>query len=156
MRGIEYKPIGIIHSPYQSLSGMPIQPAGAEGVAGTVEIDAQYREGIKDLSGFSHIILIYHFHMAKSPSLLIRPYMDDEPHGIFATRYPDRPNPIGISVVRLVKVEECVLHIEDVDILDGTPLLDIKPYVPEFDVRLVESIGWLSGRAEKVSKAKSR
>ena len=156
MRGIEYKPIGIIRSPYQSLSGMPIQPAGAEGVAGTVEIDAQYREGIKNLSGFSHIILIYHFHMAKSPSLLIRPYMNDEPHGIFETRYPDRPNPIGISVVRLVKVEECVLHIEDVDILDGTPLLDIKPYVPEFDVRPVKSIGWLSGRAEKVSKAKSR
>ena len=156
MRGIEYKAIGIIRSPYQSLSGMPIQPAGAEGVAGTVEIDAQYREGIKDLSGFSHIILIYHFHMAKRPSLLTRPYMDDEPHGIFATRYPARPNPIGISVVRLVKVEECVLHIEDVDILDGTPLLDIKPYVPEFDVRQVESTGWLSEKAEKVSKAKSR
>jgi len=156
MKGIEYKPIGIIRSPYQSLIGMPIQPAGAEGVAGTVEIDAQYREGIKDLSGFSHIILIYHFHMAKSPSLLTRPYLDDEPHGIFSTRYPARPNPIGISVVRLLNVEEHVLHIEEVDILDGTPLLDIKPYVPEFDVRQVESIGWLSGRAEKVSKAKSR
>jgi len=143
MNEIRYKPIGIIHSPFTEPKGTPIQPPGARGVAGSVEIFPEYAEGLKDLDGFSHIILIYHFHLAKSPSLLVKPFMDDQPHGIFAIRAPSRPNPIGISVVRLVKVEGSMLHVEDVDIIDGTPLLDIKPYVPEFDPPEVERRGWL-------------
>jgi tRNA-Thr(GGU) m(6)t(6)A37 methyltransferase TsaA len=150
MNEIRYKPIGIIHSPFTEPKGTPIQPPGARGVAGSVEIFPEYAEGLKDLDGFSHIILIYHFHLAKSPSLLVKPFMDDQPHGIFAIRAPSRPNPIGISVVRLVKVEGSMLHVEDVDIIDGTPLLDIKPYVPEFDPSEVERRGWLEKNVRKL------
>ncbi len=144
MREIKYKPIGVIHSPFKEARGMPIQSAGAKGVAGTLEILPQYCAGLRDVAGFSHIILLYHFHLAKGYSLEVQPYMDDKPHGIFATRMPGRPNAIGVSVVRLVRVEDCLVHVEDVDILDGTPLLDIKPYVTDFDVRKTEREGWLS------------
>jgi len=154
MNQITYTPIGIIHSPYKEPKGTPIQPPGARGVAGSVEIFTEYAEGLKDLAGFSHIILIYHFHLAKSPSLLVEPFMDDQPHGIFAIRAPSRPNPIGISVVRLVKVEGSMLHVEDVDIIDGTPLLDIKPYVPEFDPPEVERRGWLEKNVRKLPSSK--
>ena len=150
---ISYIPIGVIHSPFKKPKGVPIQPSAAKGVRGTVEIFPEYSPGLKDLDGFSHIILIYHFHLAKPGGLLVRPYMDDEEHGVFATRAPARPNPIGISVVRLISVEENVLHIEDVDIVDGTPLLDIKPYVPEFDIRDVERIGWLGRNVHKLPNA---
>jgi tRNA-Thr(GGU) m(6)t(6)A37 methyltransferase TsaA len=150
MNQVTYTPIGIVHSPFKEPEGTPIQPPGARGVAGSVELFPEYVEGLKDLAGFSHIILIYHFHRAKSPSLLVKPFMDDEPHGIFAVRAPSRPNPIGISVVRLVKVQANVLHIEDVDIIDGTPLLDIKPYVPEFDPPEVERRGWLEKNVGKL------
>ncbi|MDH5440125.1 MAG: tRNA (N6-threonylcarbamoyladenosine(37)-N6)-methyltransferase TrmO [Candidatus Bathyarchaeota archaeon] len=143
MKEIRYKPIGVIQSPHKKPLGTPIQPRAAENVDGTVEIFPEYVEGLKDLDGFSHVILVYHFHLSKGLSLRVKPYMDDESHGIFATRAPPRPNPIGISVVRLIGVEGNILHIKDVDIVDGTPLLDIKPYVPEFDVRNVEKIGWL-------------
>jgi tRNA-Thr(GGU) m(6)t(6)A37 methyltransferase TsaA len=143
MDEIVYRPIGVIHSPFKEPRGTPIQPPGAGGVAGSVEVFSEYAEGLKDLDGFSHIILVYHFHLAKRPSLLVKPFMDDELHGIFAVRAPSRPNPIGISVVHLVKIEANVLHVEDVDIIDGTPLLDIKPYVPEFDPPDVERRGWL-------------
>lgn len=134
---------------------MPIQPAGAKGVAGAIEIEPEYCDGLSDLHEFSHIILIYHFHRSSGYSLRVKPFMDDELHGVFATRAPKRPNPIGISVVKLVKVEGCNLFIEDVDIVDGTPLLDIKPYVPEFDDIKVERIGWLSQKAGKVYEAKA-
>jgi tRNA-Thr(GGU) m(6)t(6)A37 methyltransferase TsaA len=143
MNQMTYTPIGIIHSPFKKPEGTPIQPPGARGVAGSVQLFPEFVDGLKDLAGFSHIILIYHFHLAKRPSLLVKPFMDDEPHGIFAVRAPSRPNPIGISVVRLIKLEGKVLQIEDVDIIDGTPLLDIKPYVPEFDPPDVERRGWL-------------
>lgn len=151
---VTYTQIGIIRSPFGSPEGTPIQPKGALGVPGTVEVFPEYAEGLKDLEGFSHIILVYHFHLVKSSSLTVRPYMDDETHGVFATRAPKRPNPIGISVVRLERVEGNVLHIRDVDVVDGTPLLDIKPYVPEFDVRGVERIGWLEEKIRRLSKAK--
>ncbi len=143
MNEITYTPIGIINSPFKEPEGTPIQPPGARGIEGSVEVFSDYVDGLVDLDGFSHIMLIYHFHLAKSPSLIAKPFMDDRPHGIFAIRAPSRPNPIGVSVVRLVGVKDNVLHIQDVDILDGTPLLDIKPYVPEFDAREVEKIGWL-------------
>ena len=152
---IVYKPIGIIHSPFNNIKGMPIQPAGARGVAGTIEIKQKYVDGLKDIEGFSHIILIYHFHLSEGYSLEVKPFMDDNLHGIFATRAPRRPNPIGISIVRLVKVEGCILHIEDVDIVDGTPLLDIKPYVPEFDIHETQKIGWLSEKVKKVHEVKA-
>ena len=155
MKEVRYKSIGIIHSPFKHPKGMPIQPTGAKGVAGTVEILPEYRAGLKDIEGFSHIILIYHFHLSEGYSLEVRPYMDQNTHGVFATRIPGRPNPIGISVVRLVKVEGCTLRIQDVDVLDGTPLLDIKPYVPDFDVRKTEQTGWLSGKSSGVYKKKA-
>ena len=145
---IRYKPIGIIHSPFKDVKGMPIQPSGAKGVAGTIEIRPDFIEGLKDLDGFSHIMLIYHFHLSKGYTLSVKPFVDDKLRGVFATRAPRRPNPIGISVVKLIRVERNVLCIENVDIVDGTPLLDIKPYIYEVDVYEVEKAGWLSGKAE--------
>ena len=138
---IELSPIGIIHSPFKEPKGTPIQTATAEDVEGKVEVFKEYMVGLKDLNGFSHIILLYHFHLTKGYSLLVRPYMDDTLRGVFATRAPRRPNPIGMSVVRLTRIEENILYIKDVDIVDGTPLLDIKPYVPDFDIRDVRDIG---------------
>ena len=154
MDEIKYKPIGVIHSPFKEPKGTPIQPAGAEGIRGTVEVFPEYAKGLKDIGGFSHIILIYHFHLSRGASLEAKPYMDNEVRGIFAMRGPSRPNPIGISVVRLLKIEGRILHIQDIDIVDGTPLLDIKPYVPEFDTREVVRIGWLEKRVHKLSTAK--
>ena len=155
MKKIVYQPIGTIHSPFQNIQGMPIQPAGAKGIAGTIEIKPEYVDGLQDIEGFSHIILIYHFHLAKGYSLKVKPFMDENLRGVFATRAPRRPNHIGISVVKLVRVEGTILHIEDIDIVDGTPLLDIKPYVPEFDVQKVEKIGWLSQKIKKARRVKS-
>jgi len=154
MGEIKYKPIGIIHSPFKEPRGTPIQPAGAKCTDGIVEIFPEYAEGLKDIEGFSHIILLYHFHLSKESTSIAKPYMDNEAHGVFAMRGPSRPNPIGISVVRLVKVEGNVLHIQDIDIVDGTPLLDIKPYVPEFDAREVERIGWLEKSVHKLSASR--
>jgi len=151
---IYFKTIGIIHSPFNEPQGTPIQPTGAKGIDGTVEVNPKYVEGLKDIEGFSHIILLYHFHLSHEGSLIVTPFMDDKLHGVFATRAPARPNSIGISVVRLVSVEKNVLHIQDVDIVDGTPLLDIKPYVPGFDIREVEKTGWLKKNIHKLSKTK--
>jgi tRNA (adenine37-N6)-methyltransferase len=155
MEKIAYRAIGIIHSPFKEIAGMPIQQPGAQGVEATIDIETAYAEGLKDLAGFSHIILVYHFHQVKDFKLQLKPFLDDELHGIFSTRAPVRPNPIGISIVRLVRIEGCTLHIEEVDILDGTPLLDIKPYVPEFDVRNADRIGWLAGKAAGAREKKS-
>lgn len=151
MEEINYRPIGIIHSPFKKTEGMPIQPAGAQGIAATVELEPEYADGLKDLEGFSHIFLIYHFHLSQGYSLTVKPFLDTSLRGLFATRAPKRPNAIGISVVRLVEIKGCTLHIEDVDIVEGTPLLDIKPYVPEFDGREAERIGWLTGKVDKTT-----
>jgi len=155
MREIKYKPIGVIHSPFKHVEGMPIQPTGAQGVRGTVEVFAEHCAGLKDIGGFSHIILVHHFHLSKGHSLKVKPFMDEEARGVFATRGPARPNPIGISAVRLVEVEVCTLHIEDVDVVDGTPLLDIKPYVPDFDWRTAERVGWLSEKSRDVRQKRA-
>ncbi len=149
-----YRPIGIIHSPFKEPKGVPIQPSAARGVRGTAEVFPEYAKGLKDIEGFSHIVLIYHFHLVKANKLLVRPYMDKNEHGVFATRAPGRPNPIGISVVRLLEVRGSILVLENVDIVDGTPLLDIKPYVPEFDIHDVERIGWLEQNVHKLPKVK--
>jgi len=154
MHEIKYKPIGIIHSPFIEPKGTPIQSASAKDIDGTVEVFPEYAEGLKDVEGFSHIILIIHFHLSKKAPLKTKPYMDDEVHGIFAIRGPSRPNPIGISIVRLIRIEKNILHIKDIDIIDGTPLLDIKPYVPEFDIREVTKIGWLEKNVHKLSTSK--
>jgi len=151
---IAYVPIGVIHSRFKEPKGVPIQSVAAKGIEGTVEVFPEYVEGLEDLEGFSHIILIYHFHLSRHSTLKVKPYMDDRMHGVFATRAPARPNPIGISVVRLVGIEKNVLYIQDVDIVDGTPLLDIKPYVPEFDVRKVDKIGWLEKNVNKLPVSK--
>lgn len=152
---IEFEPIGIIHSPFMEIEGMPIQPPGATGVKGTVEVFEDFHPGLKDLDGFSHIILLYHFHISHGFNLHVVPFMDSEPRGLFATRAPKRPNPIGFSVVQLNKIEDGMLHIQDVDILDGTPLLDIKPYVPEFDTQMEVRPGWLEKVRKTVSSRKS-
>ena len=140
---IEYRPIGLVHSPHQTASGTPIQPSRARGIEGTVEVDEQYAEGLADLDGFSHIILICHLHKAGAHELKVVPYLDTELRGLFATRAPSRPNPIGLSVVRLLGIDGRVLRIEGVDLLDGTPVLDIKPYVREFDDQTEIRCGWL-------------
>ena len=152
---ITYKPIGVVHSPFSETKGMPIQPSGAKGIKGTVELLPEYAEGLQDLEGFSHIILIYHLHLSTSFSLKVKPFLDNQLRGVFATRAPRRPNPIGLSVLRLIKIEGNMLHVEDIDILDGTPLLDIKPYVPEFEVQEAVRIGWLSEKIGKASRKKS-
>jgi tRNA-Thr(GGU) m(6)t(6)A37 methyltransferase TsaA len=152
---IEFTPIGIIHSPFMVPEGMPIQPTSAAGIKGTVEVFENFHPGLKDLDGFSHIILLYHFHRSHGLNLHVVPFMDSEPRGLFATRAPKRPNPIGISVVQLDKIEDGVLHIQNVDILDGTPLLDIKPYVPEFDAQVEVRTGWLEKARKTVSSRKS-
>ncbi|MEJ2184201.1 MAG: tRNA (N6-threonylcarbamoyladenosine(37)-N6)-methyltransferase TrmO [Nitrospirota bacterium] len=151
---IRYKAIGLIHSPFKEPRGTPIQPTGARGVDGKVEVFPQYAEGLKDLEGFSHIILIYHFHLSKGPALTVKPYLDTEVHGVFATRSPSRPNPIGISVVRLLGIEGNTVHIRDIDAVDGTPLLDIKPYVPQVDTREAAKIGWLQKNVHKLPAAR--
>ena len=152
---ISYKPIGIIRSPFHNLEEMPIQPSSESSGLGTVEIFPEFSEGLKDLSGFSHIYLLYHFHKMCQSKLLVTPFLDTETHGIFATRAPSRPNPIGISLVKIVSLENNLIHVDHVDILDGTPLLDIKPYVPEFENARAVRIGWLENAKGQIRTRKS-
>lgn len=154
MTEIKYNPIGIIHSPFKEPKGTPIQAAAAKGIDGKVEVFSEYIDGLKDIEGFSYIILIYNFHLSKKSSLIVKPYMDNNTHGVFSTRAPSRPNSIGISIVRLIGVDKNILNIRDVDIVEGTPLLDIKPYVPEFDTRKADKIGWLEKNTHKLSTSK--
>ena len=151
-----YKPIGLIHSPFKNLEGMPIQPIGAKGVEGEIHLDEKYEEGLKDLEGFSHIILIYHLHLSKGYSLKVKPFLDTVKRGIFATRAPKRPNAIGMSVVCLDKIEGSKIYISNIDIVDGTPLLDIKPYIPNFDKCKGEKlrIGWFEDKHEDANHKK--
>lgn len=140
---IIYQPIGILHTPFDDLAGMPIQPTGEASAPGTAEVFPAYVDGLKDLEGFSHLILLYHLHQVRQPVLRVVPFLGSETHGVFATRAPTRPNPIGLSVVELLRVEGAILHLGNVDILDQTPLLDIKPYVPAFDHPESARTGWL-------------
>jgi len=150
MNEVRYKPIGIVHSAFRKPQNVPIQSLASKGIKGSVELAHEYVEGLKDIEGFSHIILIYHFHLSRDYSLIVKPYLDENRHGVFSTRAPSRPNPIGISIVRLTKIEDNILYIQDVDIIDGTPLLDIKPYVPKFDQRKTARIGWLKNNIERI------
>jgi tRNA (adenine37-N6)-methyltransferase len=143
MNSIHIQPIGVIHTPHKDIKNMPIQPIAASGIKGYVELLPEYVAGLKDLEGFSHITLLYHFHKIKSYDLITVPFMDDEPHGIFACKAPKRPNAIGISTVILLNIEGNILNIEQVDMLDGTPLIDIKPFYPRYDNRENVTLGWL-------------
>ena len=147
-------PIGIIHSPFREPKEVPIQSSAARDIEGRIEVYQEYITGLEDLDGFSHIILIYYFHLSKDYSLKVKPFMDNTLRGVFATRAPSRPNPLGLSIVRLMKINENILYIKDVDIVDNTPLLDIKPFVPEFDSRNNIRIGWLKENIYKLSKSK--
>jgi tRNA-Thr(GGU) m(6)t(6)A37 methyltransferase TsaA len=150
-----FLPIGIIHSPFSDINGMPVQPTGAQGVRGTVKIFEEFRDGLRDIEGFSRVILIYAFHRCTSRQLSVTPFLDTAPRGVFATRAPCRPNPIGFSIVRLIEVKGTTLVIEDVDILDGTPLHDLKPYVPAFDSFPDASAGWLEQAAHRAESVRS-
>ena len=140
--------LGVIHSPFTEPKTTPIQPVRSE-ARGRVEVYPEYAEGLEGLEGFSHIILLYVFHRSRGYSLKVTPFLDDRQHGLFATRHPNRPNPIGLSIVRLLKREGTRLEIEGVDVLDGTPLLDIKPYVPDFDLRTETRAGWYEERSKE-------
>ena len=153
MEIITYRPIGIIHSPHKTPQGSPIQPTAARGIEGKIEILPEFAEGLEDLAGFSHIFIIYHCHLSKAYSLRVKPFLDDSQRGLFATRAPARPNSIGISVVRLIKIEGESLYVQNIDVVDGTPLLDIKPYVPEFDVHPADKIGWIEDNTGKIKAA---
>jgi len=154
MHEIVYTPIGTIHSPFRRPKGTPLQPTGAADIEGWVEIFSGYAEGLKDLEGFSHLFLVYHFHRTRGYTLTVEPFMDNKMRGVFATRSPGRPNPIGLSLVRLDRIEGNILHIRDVDVLEGTPLLDMKPYVPAFDARKGVKIGWLKNNVMKLDRAR--
>ena len=152
---IIYQPIGIIHSTFSSLHGMPIQPTTETSAPGTVELFPEYAEGLQDLEGFSHIMLIYHFHCSNGFQLQVTPYLDTVKRGLFATRAPRRPNPIGLSVVRLTAIEGPLVRVANLDILDGTPLLDIKPYVPEYHTAEPVRTGWIANTDRAVRTALS-
>ena len=143
MNTTQLRPIGVVHTPFKEPKGTPIQPTMADGASGTVTVFKEFQEGLKDLEGFERIWLICWFHLAPKARLLVTPFLDDQQRGVFATRAPTRPNPIGISSVRLLRVDGNVLTVADVDIVDGTPLLDIKPYAPAFDCYRVKRSGWL-------------
>jgi tRNA-Thr(GGU) m(6)t(6)A37 methyltransferase TsaA len=152
---VTYRPIGVIHTPFTDVDGMPIQPIAAAGIRGTIDLDPGFAAGLLDLDGFSHLILLYHLHQVRAPRLTVTPFLDDRPHGIFATRSPARPNPVGLSTVRLVRVVGSTIEIEDVDMLDGTPLLDIKPYIPAFDDRPGARVGWFTGRLDRLPEVRA-
>ena len=154
MKKIIFKPIGIIHTPFKEAMGTPIQPRAAQNIEGVIEIYPDYQKALMDLDGFSHIILLYHFHLAKKWNWKVKPYMDHIEHGLFATRAPTRPNPIGLSVVNLIRIEHEKLFVKGTDIIDSTPLLDIKPYVSDFDYVKNIKIGWLEHKIKKLAETK--
>lgn len=155
MSQITFSPIGIIRSPFTEKAGMPIQSNAGKGIKGNVELFEEFKEGLMDLVGFSHIILIYHLHRSERFKLKVKPFLDEQERGVFATRAPNRPNAIGISVVKLLEINGNLLTIENIDILDGTPLLDIKPYIIEFDCFRTESNGWISNKMKRLNDLKS-
>lgn len=153
---VTYAPIGVIHTSHTEAERVPIQPIFAKDCPGQVEVFPEYAEGLRDLDAFTHVILIYHFHKAGTPLLKVQPYTDDTPRGVFATRHPRRPNPIGFSVTRLERVEGNTVFVKGADILDGTPLLDIKPYVPRFDQVENARGGWTETVDDDTARRRGR
>lgn len=154
MNKITYYPVGIAHTPFRTPEGTPIQASAAKEIQGKIEIFPEYFKGLKDLEGFSHIIVLFHLHIAKFKSLHVVPFLDTESHGVFATRSPARPNQIGFSVVELEKVEDNMLFVKNIDILDGSPILDIKPYIPQFDVFETTRNGWFEANLSQIHNQK--
>lgn len=148
-------PIGTIYTSFESLEGMPIQPSGAKETKGTIVLDPAYEEGLNDIEGFSHIILLFYLHRSKGFDLMVKPFLDDQKRGLFSTRAPRRPNPIGLSTVRLIKRTGPKLIVKGIDILNNTPLIDIKPYVPQFDLKEDIRSGWLEKNQARASFTKS-
>ncbi len=144
-----FHPIGIIHTPFSGPEGMPIQGALSPETGGWIEIFPEYAEGLQDVEGFSHLILLYVFHRSRGYRLLTRPFLEETPRGLFAIRAPKRPNPIGMTVVRLLKRQGARLDIAGVDMIDGSPLLDIKPYIPAIDAHPQATEGWISGKMRR-------
>lgn len=155
MEDIRFQPIGEIRTPFMTIEDMPIQPAGGEKTPGQVIIRPEFVDGLEDIDGFSHIILIYTFHLANGFRLKVKPFLDDHSRGLFSTRAPKRPNSIGLSVVPLLHREGATLHVSSIDVVDGTPLLDIKPYVPAFDTPQVTRVGWLEGKTGDLADRRS-
>jgi len=155
MSVIHYKTIGIIHTPFTSADATPIQPTGAAGVKGTIHIKQEYQDGLQDLDGFGKIIVLYHLHHVQQEHLVVTPFLDSRSHGVFATRAPTRPNPIGLSILTLNRVEQNILHVENVDMLNESPVIDIKPYIPSVDSFADEHIGWLAKAHEQFKHAQS-
>lgn len=154
MDEIIFKPIGKVYTPFKEPQGTPIQAAASREAQGVVELLPEYQEGLQDLEGFSHLILLYHFHRSQGFSLKVKPFLDEVERGVLATRAPARPNAIGFSVVRLERVEGNRLHVREIDLVNETPLLDLKPYVPEFDCREGASRGWLGPNLDKLQEAR--
>ena len=143
MEKIVMTPIGVIHSPYKDTKDIPIQGEFKPEAKAYIKLKSKYAPGLKDLDGFSHAIILYYFHKSQKEEILGKPFLEDQKHGIFAIRSPHRPNHIGLSVVKIEKIEENKLHFSEVDMLDQTPVLDIKPYVEHFDRRDNVTCGWL-------------
>ena len=152
---MHFAPIGTIRTPFTDLKNMPIQPKGARDIEGQVVINPEFTEGLKDLDGFSHVYLIYVFHEAQRTSLTVVPFMDTVPRGVFSTRSPLRPNKIGLSLVELLGVTGNVVRIKGADVLDATPLLDIKPYIKAFDYVVESRSGWMNAGATEVADKRS-
>ncbi len=151
-----FRAIGVIRTPFAEQRETPIQPVYAQGVRGALELDPEYEEALRDLDGFERIWVLYAFDRARAFEPLVVPYRDQVPRGLFATRAPSRPNPVGLSVFRLLGIEGAVVRVADVDVLDGTPLLDIKPYVPAFDAFPDAAAGWLDAAGTGRTRADRR
>ena len=154
MDAIQFHPVGVIHTPFKKPQGMPIQGALRPDKKGHVEIFSEYRDGLRDVEGFSHLILLYHFHLVEDYQLISRPFLDETPRGIFSIRGPRRPNPIGMTVVQLINIKDGILHVAGVDMVDGTPLLDIKPYFPDIDAHHTQKLGWLGNKMKTSGKSR--
>ncbi len=152
---ISYSPIGYFRSPYTEINGMPIQPIGAEDVEGFIEVLPEFSAGLKDLEGFSHVYVLYHLHQIEGYDLMIKPFLDTKRHGVFATRSPKRPNPIGLSVMRLLSVCGIYVFLKGIDVLDQTPVIDIKPYVADFDRCDADRFGWFEGKSRNATYHRS-
>ena len=154
MKPVKFKPIGVIHSPFKDRTGIPRQAAMAPEITAKIEIFDEYVDGLSDLEGFSHIIVIFYLHLIQKGSLKAHPPSDNQERGVFATRSPSRPNPIGISIVRLESIDRNILNISRVDMVDGTPVLDIKPYIPDLNPKKGIRVGWLKRKVKAASKKK--
>ena len=150
---IQFQPIGTIQTEHMQAEGTPIQPTAAENCLGKIILNPELVSGLQDLDGFSHVVLLYFFDRIQTYKLLVKPFMDDTVRGVFATRAPSRPNPIGLSVVKLISIKENEITFSGADMLNNTPLLDIKPFVPIFDPTNVEKIGWLQQNSKRLQNS---